>query len=73
MGPGHLAEFVGKLERQNPPEFCITHTLYHCFVNILWRDYPKDIGPVTFELDPFRKKKEEKKTGVEKENVKKEK
>ena len=37
-----------------------------CF--ILWRDSPKDIGPVTFELDPFKKRK---KTEVEKEKVKK--
>ena len=34
-----------------------------CF--ILWRDSPKDIGPVIFK-DPFKKRK---KTGVEKENV----
>ena len=36
-GTGDHAEFSDKLERQNPPDFCITHTLYHCFVNLLWR------------------------------------
>ena len=35
-GTGDHAEFSDKLERQNPPDFCITHTLYHCFVNLLW-------------------------------------